>query len=858
MEHSFGHWLKQRRRALDLTQEHLANCVGCSVAMIQKIESGRRRPSLQVAKRLATYLHIPSEQQQPFLQALRPELGAADLTPGATSSVARPEALPPRRRVNLPLQPTPLLCREREVAAIQQLLLEGKTRLLTLTGPAGVGKTRLAVEVASLAAADEVCFIALAPLRDPEQVPLAMGQVLGCPDSGRGPRQEALARAIGDRSLLLVLDNFEHVTEAAPLLGELLAHCVGLRLLVTSRVPLYLRWERQFPVPLFSLPDANRHGTVDAALSNASVRLFVDRAQAARPGFALESGNVKAVIEICAALDGLPLALELAAARMRHLSHDELRQQLTSRLALLTAGPPDMPAHHQTLRDAIAWSYGLLDAAERQVFRGLGIFAGSWTLEAAQTVCRVLAEAQAPAPDIQLVLASLVEKSLVQPDEERPRAWFHMLETIREFALEQLGTADEYAVAAEHHAHYYLTLAEAAELGLAGAEQPAWYERLERELPNLRAAQSWAIRQRKGVLAMRLAAALRTFWVQGHVGEGRRWLQQALEAGQDQQAAIDQAPEHAAARAKTLYAIGTILFDKGYQQEATDVLVESLCLYETLGDRPGRASVLVYLARCRAHEELFDAALAMVQQSLALYRELDDLPQVSFVLNIQGVILSQKALTQRGTPDFAKSMAQAQVLYGESLELSEALGHQASSIVKLNNLGGALSFLEDYAGATAFHERALALSRALGHRRGTAISLFELGSLAYKQHDDVRSAGLCLESLQLFKELGHPLGVMMVIISIAALAERHGDLERAALLAGWLDVQLLTVDGPTRMNDRHERTLAALQDRMAPADFARVWAQGRAMGNEAALAVARALALRPVAPTLPHGTTLGS
>jgi tetratricopeptide (TPR) repeat protein len=445
-----------------------------------------------------------------------------------------------------------------------------------------------------------------------------------------------------------------------------------------------------------------------------------------------------------------------------------------------------MPAHHQTLRGAIAWSYGLLSAPEQRLFAWLGAFAGPWTLDAA------LALEDEPGAvareERRALLFSLVDKNLVQRFEHDGASCFRMLETMREYALEQLDAGGEATEVRWRHARYYLALAEQAESGLLSAAQARWQARLEWELDNLRAALEWACGQGQAVFAMRLASALRSFWAHGQAAEGRRWLLLALRVGAQSGAPLLDSRGRAA-RAKALCCLGTLLFEEGQVEAAGQALDESLQLYRQLGDRAGRAMALLHLCRVYACEERFEDALLAVETSLVLYRELGDRFGISYVLNIQGTTLMALACKQPGTPLFFEQLARAERLYASSLALCEETGQQAAAIAKLVNLGSVRFLLADQAGARRYYERALQLSQGLRHKRGVAIALFELGLLAYYQQDDQQALAICAEALGLFRGLGHTLGIVSTVVIFAALAWRSGNARRAALLCGWVRVQ---------------------------------------------------------------------
>jgi predicted ATPase/class 3 adenylate cyclase len=616
-----------------------------------------------------------------------------------------PSAFPPLRTLagrpnNLPAQPTPLVGREREAAAAVALLGRDDVRLLTLTGPGGTGKTRLGLQVAAdlLEAFPDGCwFVDLAPLADPALVPSAIASVLGVREEGGRPLAEALADHLRDKALLLVLDNLEQLLPAAaPGIGGLLAACPGLTVLATSRAPLRLRAEREWPVPPLGLPDRARLPPLDRLTQYAAVRLFAERAQAVRPDFAVTTANAPAVAEICWRLDGLPLAIELAAARVKAFPPEALLRRLERRLGALTGGARDLPLRQQTLRGAIAWSHDLLGEAERVLFRRLAVFAGGATLEAAEAVAGPDGEA-----DVFGALASLVDQSLVRQGEGpgalpegEPR--FSMLETIREYGLEQLERSGEAEEAHERHATFFLALAEAAEGELGGPAQGAWLGRLEDEHANLRAALGWALEREPGT-ALRLGGALRGFWeARGHLTEGRGWLERALAGGGGAPAEL---------RAKGLRGAGYLAYRQGDYERAVTQFGEGLALNRALGDRAGIANSLTNLGVVAHRRGEPDRAAALYEEGLGLCRELGDRAGIArSLVNLGAVALD------RGEPDRAATLLE------ESLGLARGLG---VGDVVLEGLEG-LAAVAARAGRPVAATRLLGMADALRGRLGLA------------------------------------------------------------------------------------------------------------------------------------------
>jgi predicted ATPase/transcriptional regulator with XRE-family HTH domain len=609
---SFGVLLRRYREAAGLSQEELAERAGVSAQAISALERGERRhPYPATVRQLAAALDLPEDDQGALLAAVpartqaRPDAAPDGHQPPATSGFPA-----------LPTPLTPLLGRNDDVTRVTALLLQESVRLLTLIGPGGVGKTRLALQVATTmrpAFPDGVAFVSLAPLADPGLVLSSVAQVLGVRDTGGTPLDEQLAHALQGRRLLLVLDNCEHVLEGAGAIAGVLEACPQLVVLATSRASLRLRGEQEYPVSPLALPSFDHAPTVAEAGDAAAVHLFVERARAARPGFTLDPDNVGAVAAICARLDGLPLALELAAPRIKLLSPAMLLARLHHTLPLLTGGGPDLPDRQRTLRSALAWSYGLLEDGERRLLRGLSVFAGGCTLDAAEVVTGALAPAEM---DVLATLGSLVDQSLVQMEEVGGEERIALLETIREYAAEQLRAQREEGAVRTAHAAYFLALAEDAARHAEGPQQIAVFQHLEAEHDNLRAALAWAREQGETELGLRLASALRRFWdVRSHLSEGRTWLEEALAAG---------AAAPARPRAMALDAAGRLAYSQGDYGRANMLHVEALALWRELEDRAGIAASLNNLGSLANRQGDFGRAVALLEEALALARELGD------------------------------------------------------------------------------------------------------------------------------------------------------------------------------------------------------------------------------------------
>jgi len=726
---------------------------------------------------------------------------------------------------NLPLQLTSFIGREQELADVTNLVREA--RLVTLTGPGGAGKTRLAQEVAAAALddyPDGVFFVDLAPLHDPEHVPAALAHVLSMRESPDWPLTETLRVFVQERTLLLVLDNCEHLLPAASFIATLLADSPGLRVLATSREPLGLRGERQYPVPPLPLPD-RAASDVAAAARSAAVTLFVARAQTVRPDFALTAENVAAVVAICARLDGLPLAIELAAARVRVLPPPALLARLDQRLALLAGGARDLPARQQTLRNALAWSHDLLTAAEQRLFRRLAVFVGGCTLEAVAAVCTAQQDLGLEALD---GITALVDRSLVrqEPDDDQtqtePR--FSMMETVREYAHECLAAAGEGDALGRHHAEFYVAFADRAGAELRGPAQPHELRRLSRDYENLRAALSWCAQHGEAELELRLAVALSLLWrTLGQMSDGARALERAV------------AIAHAvppALRARVLLVAGAFAESRHELDAALTHLEESLRLYRALADQAGIAAALAALGDVVEARGDFPRAVALLEESLALRRQLGD------VAGMPSVLLHLGSAVQSGG-----DLAQAETILGEALAISQTLGDHGRIAQALTALGVLAQQRRQLDEAAKLYYEAEAHFRALGYLRGLARVLQLEGVLQSQQGDKHGAAARLRESLALGRQaedlplLAWGLSCLAVVCAADGPAAHTARLFGAAAAAREAHGLMLDAAFQRRWMRAEARVRAAL----GAATFAAAVAAGRSL--TLAQAVAEALAV---------------
>jgi non-specific serine/threonine protein kinase len=706
--------------------------------------------------------------------------------------------------IRLPRPLTPFVGRAIDIDACVDLLQHSAVRLLTLTGPGGVGKTRLAIEIAQRLAdsVGTIALVSLASVTDPDLVPDAVTAALGVQPAPGRDAVDLIRSAVDDRPVLLVVDNVEGVVAAAPWLAGLLAQCPTLTILATSRSRLSVYGEQVYPVTPLVLPD---RGDPARIAESDAVRLFVLRGQAVRSDFSLSAESAPIVAEICARLDGLPLAIELAAARLPVLSPAGLLERLGERLPLLVGGYHDMPERHRTLRDAIAWSYEQLTPTEQHAFRFLSVFAGGFTLEAAERFSQLDDEAYASADTLDLI-GNLVDQSLVQVAESAAKdSRFSMLETIREFGVHELAVAGEETLAHKTHADYFLELAETAEEELTGPDRGQWLARLRDERTNLRVALEWALETGRAEIALRLGAALWRFWLSdGSLREGRGWLERALAAAGDVSPPV---------RAKALHFLGNLALDLGDGQRARVLYQASLALRRDMGDRPGVAASLNGLGLVAADEGDYENAQRLHEESLEIARETGNRHAEAVSLHNLGNVARRS-----GEPAAARACHEAALAIQRALDDPVGIAYSLWGLAEVA--------LSDE--AAVLLANVLARFRAVNDGLGVAFALHSLGQVAAARAEHGPAAERYAESLSLRRELGGGVEMIEDVEGMAALAAATGEYRRAVRWWSAAENERHARHAPLDRADRkaYQHDLARARAALGEAAFTSTWATG--------------------------------
>lgn len=755
---------------------------------------------------------------------------------------------------NLPIQPTSFVGREKQILELKGML--ELTHLLTLTGSGGCGKTRLSLQLAEAVLerfTDGVWLVELASLADPSLVPQAIADVLDIREAPGEPVTTTLATALKDKSLLLVLDNCEHVLEVTARLADTILHsCPNVRLLVSSREALGIAGEGAYRVPSLSLPDRKQpQGSVSVS-GYESVRLFVARAIAVKSDFVVTDSNAPLLASICYRLDGIPLAIELAAARTRSLSVEEINSKLDNRFHLLTGGGRTALPRHKTLLSMIQWSYDLLNSREKSLLCRLSVFAGGWTLEAVEAVG---IGGDVEDWEVLDLLTSLVDKSLVVPEVGEERSRYRLLETIRQYARDRLVDSGAGETVRELHQAFYLAIAEEAEPKLTGPKQTVWLDRLEQEHDNLRAALTWGNRE----IALRIAGALWRFWdIRGYFSEGLKWLTDVLEN--------TDATARTLARAKALFGAGVLNSSRGDFTAAQTLCKECLEIYQELGDLMGVAASLNILGTIASDQGDYAAARRLHEDSLAKQRELGNQQGIAASLNNLGNIARhqgdytsarklqeqclaiQRELGNRqgiayalhglgNVAYFQDEYALARTLFEESLAIRRELGDKQGIATSLNNLAMMSHNQDGAAVARKLYEESLAVLRELGDKKGIAYLLINLGQVAHLRGELVSTRMFYEESLTILREMGNKPGIAYALEAFAGLAVAQRQPERATRL--WSAAEALREEvgstQPLSSRTQYDRQVSDFRASLSEESFDAAWAEGRAVTMDKAI-----------------------
>lgn len=859
---SFGQWLKQQRTTQGLTQAQLAAQVNCSMSALRKIEAGERRASVQMAELLAEAFKIPLGERNAFLKFARGDLQFA--TGQFNEEV--PWQTPSLPRSNLPAPITSLVGRAQSVADVREYLLKANIRLVTLMGPPGIGKTRLSLESARdmfPAFPDGVFFVALASLDDPALIAPAIVQTLGYAETKNHSVPDQLIDGIRDKQMLLVLDNLEHLMDgAAPLVSNLLSACSRLKILATSRESLRIPGEWLYAVPTLDTPKETDRVDLEHASQFPALRLFVERAHAVHSDFSLTADNIQAIASICAQLDGLPLAIELIAARIRLMSPRDLLERLNDQFVMSANGMRADSIRQQTLQNAIGWSYNLLSPEEQNLFAYLSVFAGGFTLTAIESMFSNLFVSK-PVRDL---VALLLDKSLIQrTSDESGEVRYDMLVTIRQFALGCLRRMDAEASIRNLHLAYFLDLAEQADKQVHGPDQIKWMDYLSNELDNFRTALAWCLASEQTQFALQLFAALAWTWnVRWSRSEAHGWFYKIR--------AMPNLVKYPETYARILNSTGLSEWRMGNYSEARSLLEESLVIWLGLGTggELGQAASLVTigmvarwgdedntkaesyfdqsLALFQKHEDewgvawnLFhlgivandrdqdESALAFLEQSLTLYKELGDPWGIARVSQFLGILYLKLGNYQK-----------AHFYFDQHLSHDERLRFMDGVSIALLNFGELYRLQGDYAQAESYYEKSLTISREYGMNFDIGVNLYNLGLLALQQNDYSKALRYFTESFAVVRTTNEKISARDFLIALAAVASGINQPERAARLFGAAQALFDATDNLFSPFDRAEldRHIQIAREQLGGVGFDMLVNEGRAMRMEQAIAYA--------------------
>ena len=778
-EQSFGDWLKRKRKSLDLTQAELAKAVGCSTAAVRKIEAEERRPSVQIAERLSQIFRIPSTEQSSFIRFAR---GDTRSVPAESKEEFPWQTSTLLFRSNLPATVTSLIGREKEIGDIRGYLLRANTRLITLIGPPGIGKTRLSIEMARASLPDfpdGVFFVALAPLNDTSLLALTVAQALGFIERTPQLAIEQLTDGIRDKQMLIVLDNCEHLIEdAAALASELLSACPQLKFLVTSRESLRILGEWIYTIPTLNVPKEGSSVDIGTVSEFPALTLFSERARAVRSDFTVDSENLQSIVAICAQLDGLPLAIELMAARMRLMTPQSLLEYLNNEFVLSADGMRVASPRQKTLKEAIAWSHNLLSEEEQRLFACLSIFSGVFTLEAVEKIFSDIFVGKS----ISGLVTSLLDKSLLQRSfDPGGEIRYNMLVTIQKFALNHLQGMGNETEARNKHLNYFLDLAKQAGEEIRGPDQAEWFRRLAVARDNFRSALEWAIATQQTEIALQMANHLSLFWFRrSNLNEGRQWLRSV--------AVMPNATQHPKLYSYTLAQLAFHTWLQTGSKEARPFVEQALFVARAHDDKWNTAWALTILGLVVISEENFIAAQSILEDSKTLFRKVHD--------------------------EWGYANAVISLGYGAYNQ-----GDQATAL-----------FL---------HEESLSIFRKLGDKYFESVALRFIGMLGVKQGNLSHGVASLREALILAQQLDSKYEIAAGIRQIGKAAQAKGNSTKAASLY-WASRNIFDSIGAWQEEDDAEfaNDLASCRSGLNESEFAEAVKQGRAMTIEQVIAYA--------------------
>ncbi|MFN8446092.1 MAG: tetratricopeptide repeat protein [Caldilineaceae bacterium] len=811
---SFGNWIRRRRKMLDLTQDALADAVGCSVALIRKIEGDERRPSPQIAELLARVLQIPEGEQEKFIKIARSQLRSERLETIAPIQATLPTpppppaldlpwlASPPIRTFNLPLPPTSMLGREGELQGLGRLLAQPNCRLLTVVGQGGMGKTRLALALAQqvtegamnkLSFSDGVAFVPLAALTSAEYMVTAIASSLNFTFAGSTEVRRQLINLLREKQMLLVLDNLEHLLDGVDLLSEILEQCAGVKLLATSRERLSLQGEWVFDLQGLPVPPED---DMNLVAETSAVSLFVERAQRVQANFRLDADNQRAILRICRQVEGLPLGIELAAAWVHMLSCTEIAQEIEQNIDFLAVNRRDLPERHRSLRAVFDHSWKLLTEAEQRAMLRLAIFRGGCTREAAAQI------ADAPLP----MLLALVAKSLVQ---RRENGRYELHELVRQYAAQRLEATAQASETRNRSLVYFTKQMQQASSRLGRADHVATIAQFEAEADNVRAALHWALERQQTEAGMALALAMANFWdANGYWNEGREWLTKFLDAGYSLPLPL---------RAQALQSAGDLMVSHADLKRAAQFYSESHQLWQTVGDHKGLAAILYRHALVASEESVEERYF---QQSLALWRELNEPRDTAYVLLGLGRFAS-------GHLQFDQALR----YYEESLALFRSIDDQIGVAHVLRGIGVVAYRRGDYEEAQRVQVESLALYRTLNFKRGIAIALNDLGDVALRLGSYEGARQLYLEDLLLGVEMNSKWDIAWSFEGLAHVAYEQQQDRLATQLFAISQSLFEEIHTHLRPEDQKMRNqiIDTLRKALGSEEFSNIWAEGQSL-----------------------------